>query len=66
MLTPLVRRFPELRLAVDEGDLRWRESILLRGLLDLPVHPAGAPVDSTGALHGVESPDWANRLCCAP
>ncbi|MFF3223408.1 cytochrome P450 [Nocardia suismassiliense] len=48
-LTRLVRRFPELRLAVDEGDLRWRESILLRGLLDLPVHPAGAPVDSTGA-----------------
>ncbi|MFI9404485.1 hypothetical protein [Nocardia sp. NPDC052316] len=46
-LTRLVRHVPELRLAVDDGDLRWRESILIRGLLDLPVHPAGAPVDST-------------------
>ncbi|WP_405165523.1 cytochrome P450 [Nocardia sp. NBC_01499] len=42
-LTRLVARFPRLRLAVEDDDLRWRESILIRGLLDLPVDPAGAP-----------------------
>ncbi|MEU7138754.1 cytochrome P450 [Nocardia sp. NPDC046473] len=44
-LTRLVTRFPELRLAVGDEELRWRESILIRGVQDLPVDPAGAPVD---------------------
>ncbi|MFC9440501.1 cytochrome P450 [Nocardia sp. NPDC057030] len=51
-LTRLVARFPDLRLAVDAGELRWRESILIRGLLELPVHPArpsGAPARWTRA-----------------
>ncbi|GAA2354438.1 cytochrome P450 family protein [Streptomyces violaceusniger] len=37
----LLARFPELTLAVAPGDLRWRSSILLRGLTTLPVR-AGA------------------------
>ncbi|AFU03791.1 cytochrome P450 family protein [Nocardia brasiliensis] len=42
-LTHLARRFPALRLAVAADELRWRESILIRGLIDLPVDPAGTP-----------------------
>ncbi|MFI6998331.1 cytochrome P450 [Nocardia sp. NPDC050175] len=45
-LTRLVARCPELRLAVGDEELRWRESILIRGVQDLPVDLAGAPVDS--------------------
>lgn len=37
----LVRRFPELRLAVRPEELRWRPGILLRGLVSLPVQVAG-------------------------
>jgi cytochrome P450 PksS len=33
----LVRRFPDLRLAVPPGQLRWRSGLLLRGLVSLPV-----------------------------
>ncbi len=33
----LLRRFPELRLAVPRSALRWRKSLLLRGLEALPV-----------------------------
>jgi len=33
----LVNRFPDMRLAVDVDDLRWRNSTLLRGLERLPV-----------------------------
>ncbi|SDT81088.1 cytochrome P450 family protein [Actinoplanes derwentensis] len=33
----LLRRFPELRLAVPAGELRWRPSFRARGLVDLPV-----------------------------
>ncbi|MBF6211080.1 cytochrome P450 [Nocardia puris] len=40
-LDGLARRYPDLRLAA--GDLRWRESLLIRGLHSLPVHPHGAP-----------------------
>ncbi|MFQ6397244.1 cytochrome P450 family protein [Nocardia sp. KC 131] len=43
-ITTLVERYPDLRLAVDDAELRWRESILIRGLHDLPVELAGAPV----------------------
>lgn len=42
-LTRLVERFPDLTLAVDDAEMRWRESILIRGLQDLPVDVAGAP-----------------------
>jgi cytochrome P450 len=35
--TTLLRRFPNLRLAVSRNDLRWQRSILLRGLQALPV-----------------------------
>ncbi|MEV6555177.1 cytochrome P450 [Nocardia sp. NPDC051756] len=48
-LTRLVARFPDLRLAVGADELRWRESILIRGLLDLPVDPAAGPAHSNGA-----------------
>jgi cytochrome P450 len=34
----LINRFPEMSLAVDVDDLRWRNSTLLRGLERLPVH----------------------------
>jgi cytochrome P450 len=36
-LDGLVRRFPDLRLAVPVADLRWRDSLMLRGLRALPV-----------------------------
>ncbi|MFI6361628.1 cytochrome P450 [Nocardia sp. NPDC050630] len=45
-ITRLVEQYPDLRLAADGGELRWRESMLIRGLQDLPVELAGAP-----ALH---------------
>ncbi len=35
--TTLLRRFPELRLAAPRSALRWRKSLLLRGLEALPV-----------------------------
>jgi hypothetical protein len=38
-----VRHYPLLRPAFDDVDLRWRESILIRGLLELPVVAASAP-----------------------
>jgi cytochrome P450 len=37
----LVRRFPDLRLAVPAGQLRWRSGLLLRGLVSLPVELGG-------------------------
>jgi cytochrome P450 len=33
----LLRRFPGLALAAEPGDLRWRDSTLMRGLHELPV-----------------------------
>jgi cytochrome P450 len=33
----LLARFPDLALAVDPGELTWRQSILMRGLTRLPV-----------------------------
>jgi len=36
-LTTLCRRFPDLRLAVDPASLRWRRSLIVRGLEELPV-----------------------------
>ncbi|UGY91819.1 cytochrome P450 family protein [Streptomyces gobiensis] len=36
-LATLLRRLPDLRLAVDPGDLRWRGGLIMRGLRTLPV-----------------------------
>ncbi|MFB6556986.1 cytochrome P450, partial [Streptomyces sp. NPDC056405] len=33
----VLRRLPDVRLAVDEGDLQWRLGIVMRGLHNLPV-----------------------------
>lgn len=40
VISRLVARFPGLRLAVDEGELRWRSSLMMRGLEELPVFTA--------------------------
>jgi cytochrome P450 len=39
-LTALFERYPQLRLAVDRGELNWThgDGLVLRGLADLPVH----------------------------
>ncbi|TYB39219.1 cytochrome P450 [Micromonospora sp. AP08] len=37
VLSRLFSRYPDLRLAVPAGDLRWRFSLMLRGLEQLPV-----------------------------
>ncbi|MGI5171047.1 cytochrome P450 family protein [Spirillospora sp. CA-253888] len=37
VLSRLFARFPKLRLAVEPSDLRWRESLMMRGLEELPV-----------------------------
>ncbi|MEO6700583.1 MAG: cytochrome P450 [Jatrophihabitantaceae bacterium] len=37
-LSRLLTRFPQLSLAVDELDLRWRNTTMLRGVETLPVH----------------------------
>ncbi|MFE0683107.1 cytochrome P450 [Streptomyces sp. NPDC058961] len=36
-LATLLRRLPDLRLAVEPGDLRWRGGLIMRGLRTLPV-----------------------------
>ncbi|WP_147286245.1 cytochrome P450 [Streptomyces parvulus] len=36
-LETLLRRLPDLQLAADPGDLRWRGGLIMRGLRDLPV-----------------------------
>lgn len=36
-LGKLIERFPAIKLAVDPGDLRWRPSVVMHGLVDLPV-----------------------------
>ncbi len=36
-LTTLFRRFPQLRLALEPESLRWRKSLIVRGLEELPV-----------------------------
>jgi len=33
----LLRRFPDLRLAAPRNSIRWRKSLVLRGLRELPV-----------------------------
>ncbi|MFC8131599.1 cytochrome P450 [Streptomyces sp. NPDC057302] len=41
-LATLLRRLPDLRLAVEPGDLRWRGGLIMRGLRTLPVEFAPA------------------------
>jgi cytochrome P450 len=43
-LTKLLSRFPSMRLAVDEMELRWRNTTMLRGVETLPVHLDGSSV----------------------
>ncbi len=40
----LLHRLPDVRLAVDPGDLRWRGGLIMRGLRSLPVEFAPAQV----------------------
>ncbi|GAA3501780.1 hypothetical protein GCM10019016_088870 [Streptomyces prasinosporus] len=40
VLSRLFARLPGLRLAVDAGELRWRGSLMMRGLEELPVFTA--------------------------
>jgi cytochrome P450 len=40
-LTTLFRRFPDLRLAVPQDSLRWRRSLAMRGMRELPVRTGG-------------------------
>ncbi|MFD3503427.1 cytochrome P450 [Streptomyces sp. NPDC058678] len=40
VISRLFARFPGLRLAVDAGELRWRSSLMMRGLEELPVFTA--------------------------
>ncbi|MFJ6571995.1 cytochrome P450 [Streptomyces sp. NPDC091292] len=37
-LATLLRRLPDLQLAADPADLRWRGGLIMRGLRTLPVH----------------------------
>ncbi|MFF2846657.1 cytochrome P450 [Streptomyces sp. NPDC058001] len=37
-LATLLRRLPDLQLAVEPADLRWRGGLIMRGLRTLPVH----------------------------
>ncbi|MFJ9628899.1 cytochrome P450 [Streptomyces sp. NPDC091280] len=49
-LGTLLTRLPDLQLAVDPADLRWRGGLIMRGLRTLPVEftpGAGAPTPST-------------------
>ncbi|MFF9589648.1 cytochrome P450 [Streptomyces sp. NPDC014646] len=53
-LATLLRRLPDLRLAVEPADLRWRGGLIMRGLRTLPVEfgplPARPVSDATSHL----------------
>ncbi|MCP2287791.1 cytochrome P450 family protein [Nocardia amikacinitolerans] len=42
-ISRLLERYPDMRLAVDADDILWRESVLFRGVLDLPVETTKSP-----------------------
>ncbi|QDY77138.1 cytochrome P450 family protein [Streptomyces qinzhouensis] len=44
-IATLLRRLPDLRLAVDHHDLRWRGGLIMRGLRTLPVEFTPAEID---------------------
>ena len=37
LLTTLIERLPDLRLAVDPGEVIWQKDVLIRGPVGLPV-----------------------------
>ncbi|MFJ5722133.1 cytochrome P450 [Streptomyces sp. NPDC093149] len=50
-LATLLRRLPDLRLAVEPADLRWRGGLIMRGLRTLPVEfEPGVPTTEGDAL----------------
>ncbi|WP_431970924.1 cytochrome P450 family protein [Nocardia sp. bgisy134] len=42
-ISRMLDRYPDLRLAVDADEILWRESVLFRGVQDLPVEVTKAP-----------------------
>ncbi|WP_190132218.1 cytochrome P450 family protein [Streptomyces mashuensis] len=56
-LATLLRRLPDLRLAGDPDDLRWRGGLIMRGLRTLPVAftPQSAKGTDNGADNGAEN-----------
>ncbi|MFF4018063.1 cytochrome P450 [Streptomyces sp. NPDC001843] len=52
-LATLLTRVPDLRLAVEETDLRWRGGLIMRGLRTLPVEftPAPQSAEKQGGHH---------------
>jgi cytochrome P450 PksS len=60
-LGALLRRLPELRLAVEPGALRWRPGLVLRGLEALPV-TFGKHVDNGGNRDAVRSVRDAEKM----
>ncbi|MEV5953592.1 cytochrome P450 [Streptomyces sp. NPDC051987] len=48
-LAGLLTRLPDLRLAVDESELRWRGGLIMRGLRTLPVEFTPSPYRPTSA-----------------
>ncbi|MGA4849342.1 cytochrome P450 family protein [Streptomyces sp. G5(2025)] len=57
-LATLLRRLPELQLAADPADLRWRGGLIMRGLRTLPVKFTDA--QKTAPEH--QPPDEASQL----
>jgi cytochrome P450 len=53
--TSLLRRFPELQLAVPPEELHWRNGLVLRALTELPVRLSPAEVPSSFTVRGVRA-----------
>ncbi|MER5770341.1 cytochrome P450 family protein [Streptomyces sp. NPDC001985] len=49
-LATLLRRLPDLRLAADPADLRWRGGLIMRGLRTLPVRFTPGSIDGASEL----------------
>lgn len=54
-LATLLTRLPDLRLAVDPADLRWRGGLIMRGLRTLPVEFTPFRAAHTSTRHGTET-----------
>ncbi|MFF2811520.1 cytochrome P450 [Streptomyces sp. NPDC058000] len=50
-LATLLTRLPDLRLAAEPDDLRWRGGLIMRGLRTLPVEFTPEPRPDQGSLH---------------
>ena len=55
-LATLLRRLPDLRLATDPEELRWRGGLIMRGLRTLPVEFAAGGESGLGGGGGVPDP----------